>query len=822
MLGSFLYERLSTVSPSLVYSLKDTAIKGVAILSLVALVTLAMRSASAAARHLAWFLGTLGLLILPIFSAALPAWHILPQWTSNNTASSKDSFTAMAAPMPAITSSATNVSLRGDVAMPQVETPASALTPTQLPVPAHSRRHTWQTRILVTWLAGSALLLGYVVMGFVSLWWLERRSSRLSEGSWAILLRQHCGELGFRGRVELLSSPRRMMPMTWGLWRTRLLLPEDSASWTVDQRRAVLLHELAHARRWDCLTQLVAQVACAFYWFNPLVWLAWNRMQVERERACDDLVLNTGTKASAYAEQLLRIASEMPLVRFSAAAIAMARSSKLEGRLRAILNVTRNRQGLTWTGLAVGGVLLLAVTVPLSILRAAERPALSGAAAVADLQTQSALRSDDSALAAIAARLDTLQNITAKYDAVMRFTPPQDLLDRMSPAMREHVPNVLNHSETRTDTYHFMHGIVLLDSVPSRDTIKQLEAIDWPISKHDINSFSPGRAESLNWPSKGRGGAGLIDKSILIPDAWTLDLALGLRMYRNDYGLTPAEFLDARIVSSSPMAIRVRLDDSHRTQHFWTFDPTLGYALRMYEVAVPDGRVYDRTECSDFRQFGGLMLPMKIVRTGTYMEKGQTHTAKTILLTVASYVVPDTKNVAANFLIIWPKGSLILENRAKLQLSAVDKDRTFDDAAIAAEVRRQGAAATKPASRPTTDVTPAEKVKRVRAAIMINRYLIVSRKYAAAHDGSWPDSLPSLSKDENVSEESATNVKPEYIRPPSNLDDSAAQSFVVLVEPHDKWNSGINVGFANGQVRFITDRAEFDKLLKSSRDRSVR
>jgi len=55
-------------------------------------------------------------------------------------------------------------------------------------------------------------------------------------------------------------------------------------------------------------------------------------MQIERERACDDLVLSTGTKASIYAEQLLQIASEMPAVRFSAAAIAMARPSTLEGR----------------------------------------------------------------------------------------------------------------------------------------------------------------------------------------------------------------------------------------------------------------------------------------------------------------------------------------------------------------------------------------------------------------------------------------------------------------------------------------------------------
>ncbi len=158
--------------------------------------------------------------------------------------------------------------------------------------------------------------------------------------------------------------------MTWGIWRVRVLLPADSAIWTAEQRRAVLLHELAHARRWDCLTQLVAQLACALYWFNPLLWLAWKRMQSEREQACDDFVLGTGTKASAYAEQLLHIASQMPAVRYSAAAIAMARPSKLEGRLLAILDVKRNRRSMKRRAVLFAGAVALALAIPVACMRA--------------------------------------------------------------------------------------------------------------------------------------------------------------------------------------------------------------------------------------------------------------------------------------------------------------------------------------------------------------------------------------------------------------------------------------------------------------------
>ena len=110
----------------------------------------------------------------------------------------------------------------------------------------------------------------------------------------------------------------RTMPMTWGLWRARLLVPEQAADWPAGQRRDVLLHELGHIRRWDCLTHLLSQLACALYWFNPLAWVAARRMQVERERACDDLVLNRGAEASAYARHLLRsVSSSVPALRLA-------------------------------------------------------------------------------------------------------------------------------------------------------------------------------------------------------------------------------------------------------------------------------------------------------------------------------------------------------------------------------------------------------------------------------------------------------------------------------------------------------------------------
>ncbi len=371
---SSLFNQVSASGTDWFPVLMDAAVKGMAVLSLAGLATLIMRRSSAAARHLVWFLGVFSLLILPILSATLPGWYILPRLVPDDPAPVQPpAAPVIVAPAPVPSSVdppewETQPLPQETLADPPVAPLASSPLP---PTPVSSLpRLPWQAWVVLAWLLASVLLLMHVMLGYVSLWWLRRRSSRITQGPWPILLQQVSGQLGLRRPVELLVSPRRAMPMTWGLWRTRLLLPEESTRWPSDQCRAVLLHELAHAKRWDCLTQLVAQIACALHWFNPLVWVAWRRMQTERERACDDLVLSTGAKASTYAEQLLHIASDMPTVRFSAAAIAMARPSKLEGRLLAILDATRNRKRLALPGVLLAILLITAIVVPVAVLRA--------------------------------------------------------------------------------------------------------------------------------------------------------------------------------------------------------------------------------------------------------------------------------------------------------------------------------------------------------------------------------------------------------------------------------------------------------------------
>jgi len=133
----------------------------------------------------------------------------------------------------------------------------------------------------------------------------------------------------------------------------------------------VLLHELAHVKRWDTLVQLVARIACGVYWFHPLAWYAASRLSVERERACDDLVLRSGAEPSVYASELLSIAESHQSVR---GGLAMAKASTLEGRLKAVLDPSRNRRGITRTAFLTCTVTLCVFAMVLATCHVAEKP----------------------------------------------------------------------------------------------------------------------------------------------------------------------------------------------------------------------------------------------------------------------------------------------------------------------------------------------------------------------------------------------------------------------------------------------------------------
>lgn len=375
---------LSQSSVDGLWFLADLAIKSALLLLAAGAGAMLLRGAPAAARHRLLSAALCGLVALPLLALVLPSWrvplipagHDAPVATERSDAPVAPSSPAqMAASARGVSHVATfqgesrvstfqvepHIALRSEshIAL-RSESHVAAQSESQILEAATIREAgslggwkrigqrvvEWPLVALVIWLAGAIAVAGRLLIGIWRVWWLARRAHPMSDSSWLGLERCLAERLGLRRRVRLLSSERVVLPMTWGALRPVVLLPAEAGDWSESCRSAVLLHELAHVKRRDCLTQTLAQVACALYWFNPLVWLSARRLRVERELACDEQVLAAGTRASDYAGHLLEIATSVGGVAvvaraaISEAAVGMG-GSELERRVEAILDPGR-------------------------------------------------------------------------------------------------------------------------------------------------------------------------------------------------------------------------------------------------------------------------------------------------------------------------------------------------------------------------------------------------------------------------------------------------------------------------------------------------
>jgi len=247
------------------------------------------------------------------------------------------------------------------------------------------------TTLLVLWGAAAAVLFGWLAFGALSVRRIVKSGRELDERAWTAPLCEIADRLDLDSVPRLLSSPLIEMPFACGVVEPTIVLPASAEQWSDSRRRAVLFHELAHVKRRDLVGHTLGRVACALYWFHPLVWTAARRLRAESERACDDLVLSCGARASDYADHLLDIVISVRHQGAPATAMPMARRRELEGRVLAILDPAVARIGpgrVKSATLLVGvGALALSVAAMAPAARSAERGAQS-----VEPKTQSAER----------------------------------------------------------------------------------------------------------------------------------------------------------------------------------------------------------------------------------------------------------------------------------------------------------------------------------------------------------------------------------------------------------------------------------------------
>jgi beta-lactamase regulating signal transducer with metallopeptidase domain len=348
----------------------DLLARAFILLCLAWLVTTALRRHAASVRASIWTVALAGVVVMPALTAVTPQLQI-PVWEP-------------AAP-PALhmpTLSAQDVAPAAEVSQPRPESTQTTLAPVDEITAVHQSEAaapiesggtsmlsllsslSWSQTAMIVWALGVVVLLGRTAGSHFRLARLVDRGTPAPE-VWRQSVDLGRVTLGIGRPVRVRMSDDVSVPVVAGVFRPVLFLPVEAESWTTDVRTAVVLHELAHVSRWDGLSQLVSQVACAGYWFLPLVWLGARDASALREQASDDVVVRAGVRPATYAENLINVA------RFASgisqpAALSMASSSRIRERIEAILDPSspRERTGtravVAVMGIAVIGLTLLA------------------------------------------------------------------------------------------------------------------------------------------------------------------------------------------------------------------------------------------------------------------------------------------------------------------------------------------------------------------------------------------------------------------------------------------------------------------------------
>jgi beta-lactamase regulating signal transducer with metallopeptidase domain len=196
----------------------------------------------------------------------------------------------------------------------------------------------WSVLLLFLWLGGMLIYGGYFLKRchFTK---KIKKNALIADHELNDLLKNSAKKIGIRNPITLKITNCLNTACTLGIKHPAVFLPTESKAWSAASIRMVLYHELAHIKGKDCLLELITQGLCVVFWFHPFVWMTARKYRIEREKACDEIVVNKGIRPSDYANQLLRIVSSIKnrSILFPENAVLFQKNG-IRSRLLAILN----------------------------------------------------------------------------------------------------------------------------------------------------------------------------------------------------------------------------------------------------------------------------------------------------------------------------------------------------------------------------------------------------------------------------------------------------------------------------------------------------
>jgi beta-lactamase regulating signal transducer with metallopeptidase domain len=304
-------------------------------------------------RHVLWMLIVIRLLMPVSLPSSISLFNLSPIKPSSILAFSRSKLAPQGA-TPHVLKMAGR--MENEVSSP----PGGKVTNSRQSPSNHSDKFIWTCFIL--WLAGVLILTFRIIRLDLAFASKVGRTQMVTDSETLKLLDKCRRRIGIRFPIGLLETNEVQTPALYGALRPRLLIPNGMIlDLSPEELEHVFMHELAHIKRNDMMIHWITTLAEVLHWFNPLVWAALARMRVERELACDSLVLSYVKDAGkeSYGNTLLKLLERFIQPGPNPGIIGiMERAEPIKER---ILSIARYRKEARWSFSALSLIFLLGI-----------------------------------------------------------------------------------------------------------------------------------------------------------------------------------------------------------------------------------------------------------------------------------------------------------------------------------------------------------------------------------------------------------------------------------------------------------------------------
>jgi beta-lactamase regulating signal transducer with metallopeptidase domain len=269
------------ISPYISSVLFSTFLKGIVLLIIAALMQLCFKKLSSNLKHILWLTMLFSTILIPVsyFIISPDFFRIKVQ-----SRSSSEALRILDAVLPRYSEfGSQNGSAAGIV---------SVTNTTQI-MGLFSH---WAVICVLLWIAGIIFSLTRVIVGKIGIMKIWSDACFIKNRSINETLGFFSKKLAIQRKIQVLTSSSCRVPFTYRTFKPVILLPSGATKWPSERLRSVMIHELAHVKRFDSFTLLFARIVCALFWFIPIVWIAYRHLHIEQEKSCDEYAVHTGMK----------------------------------------------------------------------------------------------------------------------------------------------------------------------------------------------------------------------------------------------------------------------------------------------------------------------------------------------------------------------------------------------------------------------------------------------------------------------------------------------------------------------------------------------